>query len=134
MVKDNTIDFRYKINAHFTEDNLDNNKTEAINKIIEFILVGFNEKNNFFINDFNIKSLIDIKGFYSKFKTNILNNVNYNDYINMFNGITFKQLKCMIFIFTNYTHNHLSDGDEKDCYKLILDLLNEKKNNISMAK
>lgn len=130
--KNKKVDFNRKINEHFLDESIiDENQTKAINEFLVFLIECFNLKNNFHIKNFNKKSLILIRQFYSQIKTNILSEYEYSNYQEFFNNIDKSTINCMFFIINNYLNNVIpsNDHNKRKIFINMITLLNEKKNN-----
>lgn len=122
------VNFNNKINQHFTANNIDDEMTEAINEFLVFLIRCFNDKNDFYVPDFNKNVLIYIKRFYTKLKTNILNKTSLNSYTELLNNIDNKSLKCMKFVLMNYINSVCPNEERKLYIKMvsIIDNVNAK--------
>lgn len=90
-------DYTEKINNHlFLNPDI---KASEINNLIILLNWCFNEKNNFFAENFNKKLVFSIYELYNQLKSNILNN---DSQVDIFDKIDVPKLKTLKFILYNY--------------------------------
>ena len=77
--------------------------SDDINNLIILLNWCFIHKNNFFVENFNKKSVFSVCLAYNIFKTNILSD---NNYTRLFDKIELPQLKMFKFILHNYINNY----------------------------
>lgn len=101
-----------------------------INEFIAFFNFCFQQKNNFFVPNFNKKVIKNIYICYNRIKTNILT----PEAIDIFAGLEFDNMKLLRFILINFVNNYetintidnkeLCDSISKDSLKRIIHYLN----------
>ena len=84
-----------------------------INELIVFLNYSFREKNNFFIENFNQKSIKTVYLLYNQLKTNIL----VPEIIDIFNNISIDKLKVLRFILVTTINNFtiIKNNNEELC-------------------
>lgn len=107
--KNFNIIFKDYTNRLHEKFNID--KASDINNMIAFFNWCFFNKNNFFIDKFNIKFIPNVCNSYNKLKTNILSKNNNSD---IFENIQISELRRLKFILYNYVQNYnkISENQE----------------------
>ncbi len=82
--------------------NIDNDEAKGINDMIIILNFSFLKKNNFFIENFNKKNIVNVLKGYNQLKTNILTPTIFE----IFDNITTEQLKALRFIINNFISNY----------------------------
>lgn len=78
---------------------------ESLNSLIIFLNYCFYDKNNFFVNNYNIKNIIKVNNFYNELKTNIFNKeLVITDSKQLFENISSDKVKAVVFIMKNYLY------------------------------
>lgn len=93
------VDYLEKINS---KTQLTGVNSTDINELIVFLNFCFNKKNNFFIENFNVKSIKSVYLFYNQLKTNILT----PDIKDIFNEISSDKFKLIKFIVIRNINNY----------------------------
>jgi hypothetical protein len=100
-------------------------KKTDINEFLMFMNYSFLTKNDFFIENFNKKMIGQVYSAYNVFKTNIMTKDEYD----LFNNISYDQLKMVKFIINNFikifdtvrdNHPDLFQHIERDSFKRFL--------------
>ena len=98
------VDYTKKIMEKFYILN-DKEFPESLNSLIIFLNYCFYDKNNFFVNNYNIKNIIKVNNFYNELKTNIFNKeLVITDSKQLFENISTDKTKAVVFIMKNYLY------------------------------
>lgn len=98
------VDYTKKIMEKFYILN-DKEFPESLNSLIIFLNYCFYVKNNFFVNNYNIKNIMKVNNFYNELKTNIFNKeLIITDSKQLFENISSDKVKAVVFIMKNYLY------------------------------
>lgn len=98
------VDYTKKIMEKFYILN-DKEFPESLNSLIIFLNYCFYDKNNFFVNNYNIKNIMKVNNFYNELKTNIFNKeLVITDSKQLFENISSDKIKAVVFIIKNYLY------------------------------
>lgn len=98
------VDYNKKIMEKFYILN-DKEFPESLNSLIIFLNYCFYDKNNFFVNNYNIKNIMKVNNFYNELKTNIFNKeLVITDSKQLFENISSDKIKAVVFIIKNYLY------------------------------
>lgn len=98
------VDYTKKIMEKFYILN-DKEFPESLNSLIIFLNYCFYDKNNFFVNNYNIKNIMKVNNFYNELKTNIFNKeLVITDSKQLFENISSDKVKAVVFIMKNYLY------------------------------
>ena len=98
------VDYTKKIMEKFYILN-DKEFPESLNSLIIFLNYCFYDKNNFFVNNYNIKNIMKVNNFYNELKTNIFNKeLVITDSKQLFENISTDKVKAVVFIMKNYLY------------------------------
>lgn len=98
------VDYTKKIMEKFYILN-DKEFPESLNSLIIFLNYCFCDKNNFFVNNYNIKNIMKVNNFYNELKTNIFNKeLVITDSKQLFENISSDKVKAVVFIIKNYLY------------------------------
>ena len=98
------VDYTKKIMEKFYILN-DKEFPESLNSLIIFLNYCFYDKNNFFVNNYNIKNIMKVNNFYNELKTNIFNKeLVITDSKQLFENISSDKVKAVVFIIKNYLY------------------------------
>lgn len=98
------VDYNKKIMEKFYILN-DKEFPESLNSLIIFLNYCFYDKNNFFVNNYNIKNIMKVNNFYNELKTNIFNKeLVITDSKQLFENISSDKVKAVVFIIKNYLY------------------------------
>lgn len=98
------VDYTKKIMEKFYILN-DKEFPESLNSLIIFLNYCFYDKNNFFVNNYNIKNIMKVNNFYNELKTNIFNKeLVITDSKQLFKNISTDKVKAVVFIMKNYLY------------------------------
>lgn len=98
------VDYTKKIMGKFYILN-DKEFPESLNSLIIFLNYCFYDKNNFFVNNYNIKNIMKVNNFYNELKTNIFNKeLVITDSKQLFENISSDKVKAVVFIMKNYLY------------------------------
>lgn len=98
------VDYTKKIMEKFYILN-DKEFPESLNSLIIFLNYCFCDKNNFFVNNYNIKNIMKVNNFYNELKTNIFNKeLVITDSKQLFENISTDKVKAVVFIIKNYLY------------------------------
>lgn len=110
------VDYTKKIMEKFYILN-DKEFPESLNSLIIFLNYCFYDKNNFFVNNYNIKNIMKVNNFYNELKTNIFNKeLVITDSKQLFENISSDKVKAVVFIIKNYLYkfNDIFKEDENN--------------------
>lgn len=117
LEKFETKDYLAKLETKEQKEN-----SVEINSFVNFLNYCFQKKNNFFIDNFNKRSLRDVLRFYNQLKSNILISNNTD----VFDSISLKGYKCIRFILISIINLKKEDNKEgNEQIKIIDELLND---------
>lgn len=102
-------------------------KVSNVNDLIVFFNYCFHKRNNFFIEDFNRKSIYKICESYNKLKSNVLSTEPVSEVWEIFSGIEKDNIKTLKFIIYRFLGNYenISKSTDRDDVEFV-SIINKK--------
>mgnify|MGYP003605934908 CR=1 FL=1 len=118
---DKNFEIIFKDYTNRLHEKFDVDKASDINNLVALLNWCFYHKNNFFVENFNIKFIPNVCESYNKLKTNILSK---NNDSNIFQNINVAELRRLKFILHNYVQNFVKISNKSE-NKLLCNIVLE---------